>query len=78
MYYIFVVLIRPQPTCTEVMNIKVNVNDSKTLTTLKLISQRTPLVDKGTGNVPISLAPAAPAFQMFFKEFFEHHGWIKP
>jgi hypothetical protein len=44
------------------MNIKVNVNDSKTLTTLKLVSQRTPLVDKGTGNVPISLAPA-PAFK---------------
>jgi hypothetical protein len=62
MYYIFVVLIRPQPTCTEVMNIKVNVNDSKTFTPLKLVSQRTPLVDKGTGNVPISLAPA-PAFK---------------
>jgi hypothetical protein len=62
MYYIFVVLIGPQPTCTEVMNIKVNVNDSKTLTTLKLVSQRMPLVDKGTGNVPISLAPA-PAFK---------------
>lgn len=56
------VLIRPQPTCTEVMNIKVNVNDNKTLTTLKLVSQRTPLVGKATGNVPVSLA-RAPAFE---------------
>ncbi len=62
MYYIFLVLIRPQPTCTELMNIKVNVIDGKTLTTLKLVSQRTPLVEKGTGNVPTSLAPA-PAFE---------------
>jgi hypothetical protein len=44
------------------MNIKVNVIDGKTLTTLKLVSQRTPLVEKGTGNVPTSLAPA-PAFE---------------